>query len=321
MKDTKALDKKLVRQDNALTNAHYRMTVLEKNIFLAVMGELSEKDPQKTQYKIHAKRLEQFTGSQTGLKQYKEATKKMIQRVIEIERYKEYEGQLRKTTLQVPLVASAEYIHGTGIIEIEISEKLRPLLFDLKRNFTQYSLSNALKLKSTYAKRIYEILNQWKDKKEKEYAIPDLKYILGLIPSVGEKSKDKEQREKFKQHGEFDRYVIKQAQKEINQFTDINFKYEYRKTGRQFSHIKFLIEYRPENAQVELKPDERDLSNRLRAEFKLSAAMTKKIIENIPEQPIRETLYEIQISKMNNKIQTNIGAYTAGVFRKKFDLI
>lgn len=81
--------------------------------------------------------------------------------------------------MQVGLLASAEYLKGEGVIELEISEKMRPYLIDLKRNFTSFRLQAAFSLSSKYAKRIYQIASQWKDKSEtRVFSLHDFKIML-----------------------------------------------------------------------------------------------------------------------------------------------
>lgn len=315
MKDIETLEKKLVRQDNAVTNAHYRMSVLEKNLFLALLGELSEHDEERKNYQIDVKKLEKLTQTKTGFKQYKAATKKLIQRVLELKGEKTLNGKVRKTTLQVPLFASVEYIHGTGLIEIEISEKFRPYLFDLKRNFTQYSLAHALRFRSIYSKRIYEILNQWKDIGKKEYRLDELKYVLGITPGLLDSKKAKDTKEKFQRHSDFDRKVMQMAQQELNQYSDITFEYEYKKTGRKFTSVLFKIRHNPNNESFEIQVTQDTLYNRLRGEYGLSAPMARTVINSLPEKVIHKACYDIRIASLNNQIKTNIGAYTAGYFR------
>lgn len=53
-------------------------------------------------------------------------------------------------------------MHGQGIIEIGLDPKIRHF-FDLKQNFTTFQLHMALSLDSKYAKRIHEMLSQYKD--------------------------------------------------------------------------------------------------------------------------------------------------------------
>ncbi len=57
--------------------------------------------------------------------------------------------------LKLQWLASAEYFEGSGYVELEFSQKLKPFLLQLKDRFTKYQLEYALKLKKSYSIRIY----------------------------------------------------------------------------------------------------------------------------------------------------------------------
>ena len=316
MKDEEFLKNKVVRQGNAVTNAHYRMSLLEKNIFLCVLGELNEEDDPNTVYEIDTVQLKKLSKTQTSVDKYRDATRKLLQRVLEVKEIEERKGKKVKTVLQVSLISHARYIIGKGRIEIGLSPQIRPYLFDLKKNFTQYSLTYALQFKSIYSKRIYELLSQWYDIGMKSYPLQDLRYILGLTPGLIDSKSQKKEKEKFEKHSDFDRYVIQAAQKEINSISNINFTYSYRKkSGRSFTHIDFLIERDPSNQQAQMFLSDSPLYDSLRSKYGLSPALSRDIIAKLPPEEINQLCYQIQLAKANNVIKTNIGAYAAGVFR------
>ena len=121
----------IVRQSNALTSSRFEYTALERNLFYSVLKQL--KNEPKTKYVISANDLHLATGVTNNYESYKKATANMISRVFEIEKEN---GNL----LQVSMFTSAEYIKGKGLVELEISEKLHPYLFDLKNHLLQCNL-------------------------------------------------------------------------------------------------------------------------------------------------------------------------------------
>ncbi len=127
-----------------------------------------------------------------------------------------------------------EYLTGTGITEIKLSEDILPHLFHLKDNFTSYGLAAALRLTSKYAKRIYQLCSQWKDIGEtKKYDLQDLKKTLGLIDDKGN--------EKMKQFGQLRSFVLDPAVKQINEHTELHISYKLEKVGRSFKNIVFTV--------------------------------------------------------------------------------
>ena len=217
-----------IRQHNAITTARYEMTACEMDIVFYLLSLLRKEDRIGTYYQVKVKDLQNLTGRQWNYQQFLEATSAL--------RGREYVFEDNKRLLQVGLLASAEYIKGEGVIELEISEKIRPYLIDLKRNFTSFRLQAAFSLSSKYAKRIYQIASQWKDKSESRiFKIHDLKVMLTLKDPKGIES------EQYSKVSMFQKFVLDVAVRQINQHTDLHISYELIKKGRAFESIRFLI--------------------------------------------------------------------------------
>jgi Initiator Replication protein len=105
---------------------------------------------------------------------------------------------------------------------------LRPYLLELKREFTSYKLENIVKLKSTYAIRIYELLKQYEKLKERTFPVKELRKILGV-------------EDIYPAYGNFKQRVLVPAQKELQKKTDIHFEIEEIKLDRKVEKVKFTI--------------------------------------------------------------------------------
>ena len=209
--------------------------------------------------------------------------------------------------LDVTMISDAEYIKGQGYIEIGISPKLRPYLFDLKENFTRYQLRMFGALRSKYSKRIYKMLSQFKSTGIMRISVEELKIRLKLLdPKTG--------KEAFaKNWTEFVAKVIEVAKREINEFTDIMVTYEAKKEKNRFAYLEFKLARVPLK-KLEAKHGEdqttAELHKRLVDQFKLSQWQANDIIIHVPEKEIRKTFYEISLQLSNKRIQ-NIGGYAA----------
>lgn len=204
------------------------MTACEMDIVFYLLSLLKKEDRIGTFYRVKVLDLQHLTGRQWNYQQFLEATSAL--------RTREYVIEDNKRILQVGLLASAEYIKGEGVIELEISEKIRPYLIDLKRNFTSFRLQAAFSLSSKYAKRIYQIVSQWKDKAEtRTFTLHDLKVMLALKDPKGVES------EQYTKVSMFQKYVLDVAVTQINQNTDLHIGYELIKKGRSFESIRFQI--------------------------------------------------------------------------------
>lgn len=75
--------------------------------------------------------------------------------------------------------ATVAYNESEGAIDIRFDPFLRPYLLELKKEFTSYKLENVIKLKSSYAIRIYELLMQYEKIRERTILLSDLRKMLG----------------------------------------------------------------------------------------------------------------------------------------------
>ena len=120
---------------------------------------------------------------------------------------------------------------GSGMVNIRIDERLAPYLFDLKQKFTNYELWNILAMKSSFSVRIYELLKSYEFKQMITFEIEELKKLLNV-----------EDIKSYERFPDFRRKVIEPAEKEINELTDINIRYEQVTKGRKVIKVTFFIE-------------------------------------------------------------------------------
>lgn len=217
-----------VRQHNAITTARYEMSACEMDIVFYTLSLLKKEDKPGKMYQIRVKDLQTVTGREWNYNQFLDATSAL--------RSREYIIETDKRLLQVGLLASAEYMKGEGLIELEISEKVRPYLIDIKNNFTSFRLQAAFSLSSKYAKRIYQIASQWKDIGEsKIFSLHDFKVMLMLKDPKGKEP------EQYTKVSMFQKFVLDIAVTQINKFTDLQISYNLIKKGRSYQSIRFYV--------------------------------------------------------------------------------
>jgi plasmid replication initiation protein len=214
-----------IRQHNALTNARYEYTELQLDLFFFLVSKL-RKDQKSYTYELNIKELSTLTGKKYDLAYLRRATEDMGSRMFEVETPERH--------VQLWMFRSVEYLKGLGIIEVSLSDKIIPYLFEIQSNFTSYGLASALRLTSKYAKRIYPICSQWKDLGEtKKHDIQEFKRMLGILDDKG--------LDKMPRTSDFRKSVLDIAVKQINEHTELHISYELEKRGKTFTNITFKV--------------------------------------------------------------------------------
>lgn len=224
-----------IRQHNSFTLAKYDYSEIQLDFLFFLLSKLRA-DPKDTCYQLSIPELSKLTGNNYNNKYLYDATKEMGSRMFEVR----LEGRDR----QVWMFQSVDYLDGKAILEITLSEKIIPLLFDLKGNFTSYELQAVLKLSSKYAKRIYQICSMWKDKpKTQLFDLFDFKQMLGLISKDGSES--------YPRFGTFKQQVLDRAIRQINQHTDLQIELLLEKTGKAYTGFSFGIKNKAYNLSLD----------------------------------------------------------------------
>jgi plasmid replication initiation protein len=232
-----------IKQHNAITEARYEMTALQKNIFYLLLAQLKDGEYDKNRYELSIGALNEIRNVRVNKEEILQSARGLISSGLNL-----YDP-IQKTSITIGILASANYKgeKNKEILSIEFDTQLYPFLYNVKNRFTTFSLADALKLKSKYAKRIYEMLSQYKDTGVFKITVKELKERLGLIDL-------KSGKEQYSEFGLFAKYVLEVALKEINDQTDIRFTYIAKKTGKKITDLEFRIIYKPNNIKKHITP-------------------------------------------------------------------
>lgn len=209
----------LVKQSNKLINARFMMTLLERRIFLKMVSMIKPTDKDFQDVLIEVKDVIEDTLVQGNslYAELRKATSRLLKHVCELD-----EG---KQIVQVSLISSATYIKGKAIIKLRFDPALKPYLLELKKNFTVFGLRQALKLRSYYSLRIYELLKQFAGTGYRLMPLEDLRFALGI-------------KDEYANYADFKKRVILKAQEELAN-TDMKFEFNEVKSGRKVVAIEF----------------------------------------------------------------------------------
>ena len=224
-------DKQLITKDNKLINASYSLGIPEQRlIFLAIIEARAQKKliDAKGVLQIHA------SSYQEQFKVEKHTAYGALQSAASglFEAYFEYNDIHEKTGKQahhvIRWVQKISYINDAGMVELQFTDAVIPLITRLSEQYTEYELKQVSELQSEYSIRLYELMMQWKKVGQtNKIAIDDLRKKLGVEP------------EQYQRMNNFKARVLDHAIRQINSYTDIEATYKQHKTGKAITAISF----------------------------------------------------------------------------------
>lgn len=234
-----------VVQANKLIEAKGRLGSLEQDILAILISDISPEDDDFKIYDLKIKELAEFSNIDNTNAIYRrllDAVDTLGKKTIKIEEIDKESG--RPKFLVSHLISSASHIKGSGRLEISIDPKLKPYLIAIKgveTPYTKYRLKFMLQINSSYAKRLYELLTQYKNMnpKKREFSITEIRKELEI--------KDTE----YERFTNFEKRVLEPATSEINEKSDLSVYYEKVKKGRTISKIVFHIERKYSSSELE----------------------------------------------------------------------
>lgn len=244
-------DLEIIKKNNDLIKAKYRLGIHEQRILFAVLGAIRTDDKVFNKYTLDLRELAQLheiTASNDLYKQLHRAAEELLVTVVDLSTAK----SIRKTTW----LNFVEYVPNEAILKVTINDELKPYLLQLKANFTQYQFAAVANFRNSYSIRFYELLKMRQNmgKGEQfyiEYPLVELKKLLGIKP------------DEYKQVVHLKDRIIKPAMDEINNQTDLNIvDVEYPKKGRAIHAVKITAEPKKQRMLAIQDPEEiRDVTS------------------------------------------------------------
>lgn len=237
----------IVKKDNRLVEAKYKLTINEQRIVFSIIGKIRTDDDDFDDYTINLAELAEFFGVTKSRSFYEEiqlAAKQLIEKTIDI--------STSKRRRFVSWLSFLECGEGEASMTLRFDKALKPYLLNLQANFTQYHLAAVANFKNSYSIRFYEFLKMRQNMGKGgqffvQYEIVELKEILGI--SVDE----------YNFFKDFRIRVIEPSLKEINTQTDLNIvQVDYIKKGRAIHSIKITAE--PKKQRILAIQDPEDTS-------------------------------------------------------------
>ena len=259
----KEIEKRKIVEHNDLITSVAKMDKTPLKIFeLAVSCIDTENLPKDNTIYLSKKELFTFFDVSDNGKhtRFKEAIKVMQKEAFFEIREEAGKGFKFKSIVPIPYVEWTDY-HDE--VKIEFHREIMPYLIELKKNFTQYALSDVMELNSKYSIILYKWLsmnyNQYEHYSSKggrrvnqveSYRNPSItvKELREITDTIHE----------YKDMSNFTKRVLDNSLKEINHHTSFNVTYDKIKKGRSIDSIVFHIEKKPVAKNEYYKQEEQD---------------------------------------------------------------
>jgi len=162
----------------------------------------------------------------------------------------------------IRLIEMPEINKYSEFVEFKIHHEIFEAILNFSKGHRKFELVTAMKFKSTYAMRFYELFSE---KKEPIiYSIENLKIMFKI-------------EHKYKKINDFLRSVIEPAQKELNEHSPYSFEFKALKTGRKITAIKFYPVYIPKNRDMSVE------ENKLKKQTSPSWSLDKMTIDYLKQ--------------------------------------
>lgn len=240
-------NKQLIAKDNKLIGASYSLGIPEQRlIFLAIIEAREQKQliDAKGVLNIRAKSYqEQFkVEKHTSYDALKSATSGLFDAHFEYEDIHEKTGKQARHVIR--WVQKISYIDDAGMVELQFTDAVIPLITRLSEQYTEYELKQVSELQSEYSIRLYELMMQWKAVgKTNKISVDDLRRKLGVEPK------------QYKKMNNFKARVLDHAINQINEHTDIQAEYDQYKDGRAIAGFTFNFKVKKNKVKITAKID------------------------------------------------------------------
>ncbi len=322
---------RIIRKSNKLVEARYKLDIWETRIFTKMLMIINKGDDDFKKYKIYLKDLvDDFNlgKNQQAYPLLRQGARKLMRKVF----YLPYKVDGVDRLFEAPLVTGLDSAVTDGravrddhlYIEVSFAPEMKPYLIQLKSQFTMYDARNILKLPSTYSIRIYELLKQYEKIGKRTFELDELKHIIGVKEEIEVNGK-KEFKDSYPMYGNFRQRVLLKAQKDLKKYTDIQFTFEPKRTGRKTTHLIFYIElnqdiqkkFVPNKAFTENTDDQQVLVEELHQMVLkwIAVDVVQKWVSTLPEKQIRKGIAYTLMQIKSGKEISNVAGYLQKMVR------
>jgi len=254
----------LIAQSNDLVRARYSTSIWEKRLFIEMLQHIKVKDKEFKKTRFYYTNLLK-TYQSTSNDDYRKISQaaEALGRKVMFLRYVSENGERRKVSEPVVKVDMPEELQDghNKYLELKFNDVLKPLLLQLSKNYFLYDKANIIGIRKKYTFDFYEIFKkaEWESKNKVvvKFEIKKLRDLI-LVDIKGNPTNQ------YKKTNDFERYVIKPTQQEIEKQTDLRFTYEKKKKGNKVVEIWFTVyKNRKQNSKIRENTIKQQLTSKI----------------------------------------------------------
>lgn len=285
----------LIKKANNLIESRYKFDIWETRIFLSVLSQIRRDDEEFQSYRIRYKDIIKIFGLKSGDSYafLRDGARSLMEKkfVVNYEEKGAKREKLYHILRSVDVLKDGEEGKASSTnneyIDVVVEDMMRPLLLQLQKNFTAYDLQNVVKL-GVYPIRVYELLKQYQRIGNRTLTVDEMKRMF-------------EVEDKYRLFGDFNRWVIKPAIKEINKHTDLMVtEVEKIYEGRSVTALKFIFR---EKNEIELSKVRGEEIHQL----KLDLGSEQKQIDPDPKLDVPLTIKDKRFDRFHKDVVQRFG--------------
>lgn len=239
--------KDLVAKSNHVIEASYRLTLNEQRLVLLCVQQIKKgkKITAQDSFSVLASEFADMFGIAIdgAYSELQTVAEKLYERSVTI--YQPDPEFPKLTHTKTRWISSIDYIPDEGRVRLYFAAKMIPYISMLEGGFTRYNIEQIAGMSSIYGIRFYELLKCWlfgEPRKVKTVGLDELKGLLDLKDSKGGYQ--------YPSIKDFKLRVLDKAMDDLNEHSDLEVRYEDKKTGRKITHFTFTfaIKVRKSNA-------------------------------------------------------------------------
>ena len=212
----------VVKANQLITKSRYSLSAQQQKILLYLISRIKPDDDTNTIYDFSIKDFAKVCGYDVSSGYYYPLIKDDIKKLRDASSWIEIE---KDREVLFSWLNTVELNKNSGEIRISFHSTVAPYLFQLRERYTQYNLYQVLSLSHKYSIRLFEFLSSMRYKEIFEIDIETLKKHIDA--------------EKYEKISHFKDRILIPAINEINDYTELNIEYAFKKTGKKITHIVF----------------------------------------------------------------------------------